>query len=253
MTEALHLSFYSHVARTLAGNFFLAAALLNGAAAEPPQHLTLLTEDGPPFNMPGKSPGEITGMSTDLLKIALDRAGIGFSITLLPWARALKLAESQAGTCVYSTNMTDERKPLLKWVGPFYDNKWVVIGRAGTTPLARLDDVRGHVIGGYYDDATTEFLEQNGYQVQKATDDTLNIRMLQAGRVDYWVAGRLRAQYMMRQTAATDLVELLELRSAELYLACNGSVPDETIRKLNVIIEGLRRDGTEERIAQQYR
>jgi len=87
------------------------------AMAADAAHLKLLTEDYPPFNM-ADSGGRVIGLSTDIVRQLLQRAGISYDVELLPWVRAFNRAVLEPNTCVYSTTRTEQREHQFKWIGP---------------------------------------------------------------------------------------------------------------------------------------
>ena len=108
------------------------------------------------------------------------------------------------------------------------------------------------MIGGYYGDATTDFLQAKGLTVDQTSNDTLNIRKLDAGRVDFWVVSRERFRYLKRKTGIQGLVESIKIRDAVLYLACNKSIAPELADRLNAAVAKLRNDGTADAIRRKY-
>lgn len=210
-----------------------------GRAAE---FLSLVTEDAPPLSMVG--PGDrVGGNSTDRITSALDKAGIGYSIALYPWARAESMALSNPDTCVYSTARTPEREAHFKWIGPIGLSFWTLFGRvAGPRPKS-LDEVGKGLIGGYVGDSATKYLEERGLRVTKAREGCLNLKKLRAGRIDYWVDGLQSGLYRIRRSAITDVAPVLQFKSAPLYLACNSGVSDHIVAQLNRLLWQIEDDG----------
>lgn len=78
--------------------------------------LQLYTEEYPPMNF--ARDGRPMGMAVDLVRELLERTGDGARISLVPWARAYREAQGEAGSGVFVTMRTGEREALFKWVGP---------------------------------------------------------------------------------------------------------------------------------------
>jgi polar amino acid transport system substrate-binding protein len=214
--------------------------------------LTLLTEEGPPHNMAGDQPGQIIGMGTELVEKALQSAGLSYKIVLASWRRAYQTALTEANTCVYSTTLTDDRKSSFVWIGPLYNNEWVLIMKEGQKAPLSINQLKGSIIGGYYGDATTDFLQSQGLTVDQTSNDTLNIRKLDAGRVDYWVVSRERFRYLKRKTGIQGLIESIKIKDAVLYLACNKSIAPDIANRLNAAIKRFHDDGTADAIRLKY-
>jgi polar amino acid transport system substrate-binding protein len=228
------------------------SGLLGGIGDAKAVDLTLLTEEGPPHNMAGDQPGQIIGMGTELIEKALQSVGVTYKIVLASWRRAYQTALTEADTCVYSTTLTDDRKPFFVWIGPLYEDEWILIMKEGEQAPASLDQLKGSVIGGYYEDATTDFLRAQGLTVDQTSNDTLNIRKLDAGRVDYWVVGRPRFRYLKRKSGIQGLVESIKVKDTVLYLACNKSIAPALADRLNAAIRQLHIDGTADAIRRKY-
>ncbi len=215
--------------------------------------LILLTEDDPPFNMTKENTPEITGMSTELIDKLMREAGVSYKASLVSWVRAYETARTEADTCVFSTTITDDRKPLFVWVGPLFKNELVIIAKEGQKIPTSLDDLKGKTIGGYRGDHTTTYLRAMGLKVDDSTtSDAFNINKLNAGRIDYWAVGRTRFRYVKQKAGLTGFVETIQFASTELYLACNKSVAPAIIDRLNKALARYRRDGTVNGIRKKY-
>lgn len=245
--------------RSTAGRWVMAVLLALGTAtggataADAPLRLT--TEDYPPFNFTDPDTGAIVGMSTDLVRAMMERAGpIAHTIELLPWQRAYKEALEEPATCVFSTTETEKRLPLFKWVGPLVSNDWVFLVPAGSPiRIGSLEEARPYLIGGYQGDATALFLQDQGFDVMTAPDDSHNVTLLAAGRIDLWATGHQLGPWLARRQGVTDLKVLHTFRTTQLSLACNPAIPDRTIARLQQALDGLEADGTAAAIRARYR
>ncbi|MDC7698887.1 substrate-binding periplasmic protein [Vogesella indigofera] len=220
-------------------------------AAEPLQ-LRLLTEDYPPFSMQ-LADGRIGGLSSDIVREILRRAGIGYRIELLPWVRAYNSAVLEPNTCVYSTTRTEQREHQLQWIGPVVENPWVLYGRDdGPQELSNLEAARRYRLGGYSGDAVAQYLISRGFEVDLASNDVQNLRKLQAGRIDLWATGKYLGAALVAREKAARLRPLLTFNTTFLYLACNQMMADGTVRLLNEHLRGMHKDGTVARINARY-
>ena len=57
------------------------------------QYLEVVTEQYPPYNY--EEDGQVKGVGTEVVEEVLKEAGIDYNIKVLPWARALKKAETE--------------------------------------------------------------------------------------------------------------------------------------------------------------
>lgn len=230
----------------------LAATCPAGAHAAPQPRLYLTTETSAPSSMLAN--GRVVGIATDKLRSALARAGVAYEIALLPWQRAYTAALQQPHTCVYSTTRTPEREALFKWVGPLDTAQWVLMGRADRKlALTSLEQARGLRIGTYHGDARDAYLRSRGLATDAAPNDFLNPQKLLQGRIDLWAASWRRGSTVLQRNGwDKHIVPVLVFREIEVYLACNPSVPDGLVARLNAELDAMARDGTAQRIERAY-
>ncbi|MHC5204630.1 substrate-binding periplasmic protein [Pseudomonas chlororaphis] len=229
------------------------------AAQTPDTSLVLLTENFPPYNMArnGKNfaQGEnINGIAVDIVREMFKRAGINYSLTLrFPWERIYKLALEQPGYGVFVTARLPDREPLFKWVGPIGPDDWILLARDDSKiALQSLEQARKYRIGAYKGDAIAETLAKQGLKPQVVLKDQDNARKLVGGQIDLWATGDPAGRYLARQEGVTGLKTVLRFHSAQLYLALNKEVPDETVARLQAALDQLREEGVVEEIMGRY-
>lgn len=229
-----------------------AALLMHAGPARCADTLTLLTEHAPPASM--LAHGQVTGRETDKIRALMARTGTAYRLDLLPWKRAYHMAQTQAATCVYSTSRTPERETLFKWVGPTDQADWVFYGRLDHTfPLRTLDDARPLRIGTYNGDARDAYLRSRGFQTEAVSNDLDNPQKLLLKRIDLWAVGRRAGSPGPDRPAWNGVIgPLLVFHQVQVYLACNHSVPDQLVARLNGALAELRRDGSFVQIERQY-
>lgn len=229
---------------------------LSLARAEP---LVLLTENLPPFNMSVTGNNfarddNVTGISADILRAVCERAGVECQLILrFPWQRVYQQTLDDAGYGLFSTARTAEREKLFKWVGPIASNDWVLFAKGDSAvQLGSLEDARRYRIGGYKDDAKTQFLLDKGIEVQTALRDTENVRKLERGQIDLWVTSDQAGRFVARQEGVENLKVVQHLYKADLYLALNRQTPDELVQKLQRALDSLRAEGALKSIEARY-
>lgn len=229
-----------------------AALLLAASAGATPTHIYMNTEHTPPSSM--MADGEVTGFAVEKMRVMLQRAGIKSTFSMMPWKRAFSLAETQKDNCVFSTTRTPEREPLFKWVGPTHANDWTLFGRADRKfKLATIEDARGLRIGAYNGDVRGEALMADGFKVDVVQNNVSNPRKLMNDRIDLWVTSlRIGTSLSKEEGFAGELVPLLTFKRTDLWLACNPSIPDATIKNLNAILAGMNKDGTSGAIEKKF-
>lgn len=241
---AITLSFLSILLAT-------AASALAAAPAIPP--LLITAEHAPPASM--QLGGQVVGRESDKIREMLERSGYAYRIDLLPWKRAYTLAQRDPFTCVYSTSRTPEREKLFKWIGPTDEAEWLLLGRAGRKfQLQTLDDARALRIGTYNGDARDEFLRARGFNVDPAQVDASNPKKLLLDRIDLWAVGvRNNDLSALAQFGVPEqLVPVLTFHRVKVYLACNPSVPDAMVERMNAALYAMRKDGSFARLEKKY-
>ena len=235
--------------------------LINGVHAEdsPDTDMVLLTENFPPYNMAknGKNFAQdenISGIATDIVREIFKRAEITYSLTLrFPWERIYKLTLEKPGYGVFVMARLPDREKLFKWVGPIGPDDWIMLAKADSKiTLETLDDARKYKIGAYKGDAIAETLAKQGLNPIVVLRDQDNAKKLVNGQIDLWATGDPAGRYLARQDGVTGLKTVLRFNSAELYLALNKDVPDETVAKLQAALDQLRKEGVVDDIMARY-
>jgi polar amino acid transport system substrate-binding protein len=229
------------------------------AADNPNTDIVLLTENFPPYNMAknGKNfaQGEnIDGIATDIVREIFKRADITYSLTLrFPWERVYKLALENPGYGAFVMARLPDREKLFKWVGPIGPDDWIMLAKADSKiTLETLDDARKYKIGAYKGDAIATTLAKQGLKPVVVLRDQDNAKKLVNGQIDLWATGDPAGRYLARQEGVIGLKTVLRFNSAELYLALNKDVPDETIAKLQAALDQLRKEGKVDEIMSKY-
>ncbi|CAI8749225.1 hypothetical protein PS893_03406 [Pseudomonas fluorescens] len=235
--------------------------LINGANAKdsPDTDLVLLTENFPPYNMAknGKNFAQdenIDGIATDIVREIFKRADITYSLTLrFPWERIYKLTLEKPGYGVFVMARLPDREKLFKWVGPIGPDDWIMLAKADSKiTLETLNDARKYKIGAYKGDAIAETLAKQGLNPIVVLRDQDNAKKLVNGQIDLWATGDPAGRYLARQEGVNGLKTVLRFNSAELYLALNKDVPDETVAKLQAALDQMRKEGRVDEIMAQY-
>ena len=236
--------------------FFISGAR---AAESPDTDLVLLTENFPPYNMAknGKNfaQGEnIDGIAVDIVREMFKRADITYSLTLrFPWDRVYKLALENPGYGAFVMARLPDREKLFKWIGPIGPDDWIMLARADSKiTLENLNDARKYKIGAYKGDAIAETLAKQGLAPIVVLRDQDNAKKLVNGQSDLWATGDPAGRDLARQEGVSGLKTLLRFNSAELYLALNKDVSDDTVAKLQAALDQLRQEGKVDEIMARY-
>lgn len=222
------------------------------AHAELPQgyEVVLQTENFPPFNMAdgGKNFAKeehIQGISATIVREMFKRADIAYSMTLrFPWDRVYQSTLDLPDHGLFSTSMTDERRPLFKWVGPIAQYESVLLSAPGSTlKLTSLAQAKGYKVGAYKSSAVSQRVEAQGIEPVNALRDQENLQKLLAGNIDLWATSDPVWRHYAKQEGVGGLTTVLVFNSAPLYLALHKDIPDEVVTRLQKALDEMKTEG----------
>lgn len=225
----------------------IAALLATSVAAEP---LKLVTEDYPPYAF--RENGVLKGTSVEQLELVMKAIGQDHTIEIMPWARALTLAETQPMYCVFTTTHNAERDAKFKWVEPLLSGRTLLVRKTGAdVNPADLKAASGYLVGATRDDFTVDLLKAEGFaKLDLVTDFNLSLKKLLAGRIDMMPMAEDYYAKLRREDVAVERVLVL---SEQIFsLACNKSVPDAEIARMQAALGNLIADGTQAALFKKY-
>lgn len=233
--------------------------LLSVASLAPAQPLVLLTENLPPFSMAASGgnfakEADVQGISSDTVRAMCQKAAQECQLILrFPWDRLYKQTLEHKGYGLFSTIRTPEREALFKWVGPIAVSDWVLLAKVDSPiSLDSLEQAATYRIGGYRNDAISQFLLDRGLAVQTSLQDKENLNKLEKGLIDLWATDDVTGRFMAKQSPLGSLKVVYRFNSADLYLALNRETPDEVVQALQTALDELRAQGELTAIKNSY-
>ncbi|MDD1506191.1 substrate-binding periplasmic protein [Pseudomonas sp. CNPSo 3701] len=213
--------------------------------------VVLQTENFPPFNMAEGDKNfardaNVQGVSTTIVREMFKRAGIDYTLTLrFPWSRVYDDTLAHANYGLFSTSMSEARRPLFKWVGPIAKVGGVLLAAPGAKieNLTRLEEAAKYRIGAYKDGAVSQALERAGLQATNALRDQENIAKLTGGKIDLWATTDPVWRYHAKQAGVTGLRTVLVIDRSDMYLALNLQTPDEVVTRLQQALDQMKNEG----------
>lgn len=233
------------------------AAPLRVAAAD---DLVLgVTENLPPLNYLDE--GTAQGFSVELLRMMAAQAGLRLELQVLPWMRAMQVAEAHAHSVLFSLTRTPERESHFQWVGPIAQRRILLYKLASRADLnlAQLSELGSARIGVVRDSAADRALQAAGLRpgagLELGLDDATNLRKLLAARMEYIALLDWAAAWNLRQLQLPygTLQPVLEQDASKSYWY--GLRPDADpalVRRLQAALDALKRDGRYEKLRQRY-
>ncbi len=166
---------------------FLALWLTSEALHAAPRELYFVTEPFPPYTYAEQ--GEAAGPMVDVLKAACRELKRSCRIEVMPWRRALALAQQGEADGIFTVVDTPERRVYFHISVPVIDARYTLFARAGDD--FRLDGdrraLRGRTIAAYGPSVTVLALDElieglPDVRTVIETDNTTVLRKLAAGR-----------------------------------------------------------------------
>ena len=239
------------------GNAVLAGILLIIELTSPQvwaAPMTVVTEHSPPGEYLDDT-GRVTGATAELVRELMKRAGEPGDIVLLPWARGIRIAQTEPNVALFETTRSEIREAQFKWVGPIKRiTAGLFVRRGDNIAIETMNDARElEGICVYRGSSGGESLKAMGFtNLEQPTRPAQCLDMLMHGRVDAWVTSDIGRQPLFAQTAySPDEVVLAHTTSTRyLYIAMSLDTPDATVARWQDTLDKMKLDGT---LARYYR
>ncbi len=212
--------------------------------------MRVVTENLPPYSF--EDGGVVKGASTEVVRAVLERAGLRFSIEVVPWRRALDTALNERNTFIYSVARTEPREQQLVWVGRICNRRlalYCLKERADLLghPLAELQAATFAVIQG---DASIDLLRKLGVpdrnlRLMRDSPGSNTPRHVVEGRSDFFVSNPLRFEHSSK---GTNLEGRFQLHSVlwegdGYYLAANLATDPALLSRVRDAFAALQANG----------
>ncbi|WP_122434058.1 substrate-binding periplasmic protein [Pseudomonas viridiflava] len=220
-------------------------------------HYQVVTEEWAPYNY--SENGQLTGMTTEIVRAIMKVTGHEFTIVLAPSMRASHILKMRPRTIMYSMFRTPEREHLYKWVGPILEESIHPYQLATATPVTSLEQLlHAPQITTRHAGLLPDMLQSLGFKNldKSATESVQLYRMLLNGRTGIIIGDTAAGvAYQSRQLniASGTLRQVpLELYRSSLYIAFSRDCEDELVASWANALETLRQSGELGRIQQRY-
>jgi polar amino acid transport system substrate-binding protein len=225
-------------------------ALLTIASAAQADMLTFNTESYPPYAY--RDGDALRGVNLDQIGVLMHDTGTDHVIVMMPWARALALAETQPMQCVVAAARTAEREHKFKWVSPILIDRSILIARSGSgVTAATLSEASKYAVGTQREDYTEKVLRRQGFErIDLSADFNITLNKLISGRIDLMPMSENVYEKLRRDGMALEATTLLTQQM--IGIGCSQDVPDALIDRMQANLERMIADGTQNRIFAQY-
>lgn len=208
------------------------------------------TEDYPPYNF--RAGNDIKGAGYDQLIVIMEELKIPYSVEMMPWARAIALAQTEPMHCVLTTAHIPERDTLFKWVEPLAVGRNLMVARKGSgLDVKNTDEAKSYTVGTQRNDYTQTLLENAGFEkIDLATDLKLTLKKLESGRLDLMP---IDEQHYVQLVKDGEPLEVKFVFTEQKFsIACNSAFPDDLLAKMQGALDTIIADGRQAEILGNY-
>ncbi|MCO5365043.1 transporter substrate-binding domain-containing protein [Pseudomonas alliivorans] len=220
-------------------------------------HYQVVTEEWPPYNY--SENGQITGMTTEIVRAIMNVTGHDLTIVLAPSMRASLILKMRPRTIMYSMFRTPEREHVYKWVGPILEEAIHPYQLAAAPPVTSLEQLlHAPQITTRHAGLLPDMLQSLGFKNldKSATESVQLYRMLLSDRTAIIIGDTdAGVAYQSRQLniAPGTLRQIpIELYRSSLYIAFSRDCEDDVVDSWSSALETLRQSGELERIQRRY-
>ncbi|WP_299868164.1 ABC transporter substrate-binding protein [uncultured Roseobacter sp.] len=213
------------------------------------ERLLVVADEWPPFSGEGL-PGR--GISIDVTRAVLERAGYEVDTAILPWSRVVSGAKSGEYDIVTSLFLDAEMQKSVFYSEPFFETQVQFVRQKGSDiAYDGLESLQSYVIAvgaGFLYEASFDNADYlNKFEV---TTTLQGLQMVAAGRVDLTLDSAHVVRHSMQLTddALEDQLEFLEpaLTKQQIHMAVSRLRPDHAsiVTDFNAALADMRADGS---------
>ncbi|WP_320174950.1 transporter substrate-binding domain-containing protein [Maridesulfovibrio sp.] len=228
------------------------------ASAQSLNDTIFITEELPPYNF--VIDGKPTGFAVDILLAALNATGIKADISkvhVYPWPRAYKDVLAKPNHCLFSTVRNNAREELFKWAGPIANYDVDFIAAKDRIKANNIDDIKKSKISVIKNDIAYETILAEKFdeeQIDLSYSVISMIKKLNKGRVDIIAGNREAIFYKMGQNHINpkNYEVIFSIETAPLYFAFNKYTSDAVVRRFQIGIDKIRKEGKLDWLVRTY-
>ena len=227
-------------------------------SAEMPR-LMLVTEEFEPFNYIEQ--GKLTGYSVEVARALVGRAGLAYSMSAYPWARAYRMAQQLPNVLIFSLARTPAREKQFQWIAPLARRQVYLyqLSRRSDITLRSLDDLPRYITSVNRDDIAHTQLAALGLAQKGRLDLTNNalsgMNKLLVGRVDLIVGNPHSIRSLCASAGVPESVvkrTILLSDDSDYYVAASLGTPLATVERLREQYRQLRGTPLLHQLAARY-
>lgn len=215
----------------------------------------MLTEEYPPVTF--MKDGKVTGFVTDIVREIIARQGVPDQIRLTSWDEAYNVALSNPNVVLFSAERTEKRENLFQWVGPVGKNSAILYAKKGSgIKINRLEEAKKiAAIATTTNWFTEQYLKDKGFtNLVSSPLPITSVEQLMNTEVQISVFTDITIPEIVKNAGYSmdDLEPVFTVSNTYFYIAVSRGTPVEMVKKWQSILDGLKVDGTFEKIYRSY-
>lgn len=228
---------------------------LTGKAAESRPIPVLLNEDHFPLSYRDDA-GRPAGLYADILREASRRSGVPLQIRAASWARAMRALET--GDAALAGTLSYARLGARWRVSQDLYHEVIVAVAPAETELkgGEIEGLRAYrtcfVEDWDYGALIEDTLSNALWKVDPAPSEALCLRKLEAGRVQVALVGEAGAARLVIPSGQHPMRAMRMGLELPAHVFWPPTVPDETVRRIDVALRHMADDGTLARLVQRH-
>ncbi len=225
-----------------------------------------ITEDYPPYNF--EENGTKKGIGVDLLLELFKRSGLKKGqndIKIVPWARGIKSLEKDVNACLFSTTLTPHRKNNLgyQFVSPIpqpsmESSNHIIAPKASGIKINTADELKNYRVGVVRGDVGQGLAEEAGVQAEKidmCNNGDVLLKKIKKKRFDVASYGFDTFLTKIKEAGGNpdDYEIVFSFPAMHMGYAFNKDCDPAILKKLQITLDEIIKDGTAEKIKNKYK
>ncbi len=197
--------------------------------------------------------GKKSGLIVEIVKELFIRAKLDYQIEFVPIKRSIIQTSYDNFSCVLPVARNQKREASFQWISPILITQYGLFSREhGSLPITTLADAKPYRIGSYLGSSISEYLIDQGFNVEVTNIDSQNVKKLIRGRFELWASDVVTAHKLMHeQKVQFGEPELIFFTSISA-MACNLQIPKQQIQRLRLALESMYKDGFIDTVYHSY-
>ena len=222
------------------------------------KEIKVVTEYLSPFQIKNAD-GTLGGFSTQVIKEIFKLTKDKAHISVMPWARAYKIAQSEENVLIYSIARTKLREKNFNWIGSLLSENYYFWGLKERFNKAQYSiiELRQLNVATIRNTNRHEYLINSNFtNIHELIYEEQQLNMLHEHRTELILEAELTLFEIARKqkfdTNTMKKIAEIEELSAELSIAFSNNSKPQLVKKYKEAFNQLRQNGTLERLKKKW-